>query len=77
MEENTSLLEAIDKKLPALIQENDRRPSFSRSEWIGGQEGKVYIRAGRRLLDPGSGQLMEVIDIATVELFEEYQGTRG
>lgn len=69
-----SLLAAIDQTLPNMIEGHDKISVFARSEWILGEEGKVFIRAGRRLLDPNGTELVKVVDMATIELYEEFQG---
>lgn len=74
MSDERPLIEEIVQQLDQLVEENDKSPMFSRSRWIVGQEGKIFLRASKRLLDYELGTPEKAIDLATIDLDEEYHG---
>lgn len=62
------LTEKLAQQLDTLCTENSSVPQRI---WVYGNEGKAYIRTTRRLIAPG--EIAPTIDLATVEIDEEFQ----
>lgn len=62
------LTEKLAQQLDTLCTKNSPIPQRI---WVYGDEGKVYIRTTRRLIAPG--EIGPTIDLATVEIDEEFQ----
>ena len=62
----TSLIANVLQELPILLNKK-----FMANTWVYGDEGQVYIRVTKRVLN---GNLHHTIDVATVDVDEEYQG---
>lgn len=69
VEENLDSL--VGEQIDELVSQHNKTRMFARSSWKHGKEGKIYLRASRRLL---GGKVLDTIDLATVELHEEFWG---
>lgn len=62
------LTHKLSAQLDVLCTKNSPIPQRM---WVYGNEGKVYIRTTQRMTSPG--QIQPTIDLATVEIDEEFQ----
>lgn len=62
------ITEKLAKELDALCTKNSPIPQRM---WVYGTEGKAYIRTTQRMIAPG--EIHPTIDLATVEIDEEFQ----
>ena len=69
------LLIEASRGLADLLEQSNRYGEIARSGWFYGDEGKVYLRVAQRALPSDRTRLTPVIDLANVELLEEYRGT--
>jgi len=63
-----NLTQKLAQELDVLCTKNSPIPQRM---WVYGNEGKVYIRTTQRMTSPG--QMQPTIDLATVEIDEEFQ----
>lgn len=69
-----ALLQQVETTVDELLTETEQFHGLSRSRWAYGAEGKVFLRVNRRCLQPGSSEMMPVIELATIDIEEGHQG---
>jgi len=60
--------------LEKLIKDSESNHGLSRSVFVYGEEGKVYVRVAKRLLPSAPGELTDVLDLSTIIVEPEMRG---
>lgn len=65
-------MQTLIQQLEQFLQEAEERFVFTK--WLADDKMKVYVRKGRHILSPAVGKAQITLDVASVDVLEEFQG---
>lgn len=65
-------MQTLIQQLEQFLQKAEERFVFTK--WLADDKMKVYVRKGRHILSPAVGKAQITLDVASVDVLEEFQG---